>query len=124
MDPALLSVAQALTDVATIALLQERAIRERDLLTEQLQAALNSQLAVEQAKGVVAERANVTIDEASTNGAITRTYTTRNWPNWPMRSSGMTPLSPISPICRPAEAVPSSLLSWCHRARMPLADEC
>lgn len=64
LDPELLSIAQALTDVATIAILQERAIRERDLLTEQLQAALNSQLAVEQAKGIVAERTNVTINEA------------------------------------------------------------
>ncbi|MDR3661330.1 MAG: GAF and ANTAR domain-containing protein [Mycobacterium sp.] len=64
LDRELLSVAQALTDVATIALLQERAIRERDLLTEQLQTTLNNRLAIEQAKGIVAERANVNVSNA------------------------------------------------------------
>lgn len=61
-----LTVAQALTDVATIALLQERASRQPDLLTEQLQAALNNRLAIEQAKGIVAERAGIGIDDAFT----------------------------------------------------------
>jgi GAF domain-containing protein len=57
---------QALADVATIGLLQQRAIRRRDLLTEQLQAALNSRILIEQAKGVVAERLGVDVQEAFT----------------------------------------------------------
>ncbi len=64
LDAELLSVAQALTDVATIGLLQERIMRQRDLLAQQLQAALNSRLAVEQAKGILAERAGITVDAA------------------------------------------------------------
>ncbi|HJQ48057.1 MAG TPA: GAF and ANTAR domain-containing protein [Amycolatopsis sp.] len=64
LDPDLLMVGQALADVATIGLLHERAMRARDLLTEQLQTALNSRLAIEQAKGVLAERAGIPVGEA------------------------------------------------------------
>jgi AmiR/NasT family two-component response regulator len=55
---------QALADVATIALLQERAIRRAEALTEQLQSALNSRIIIEQAKGAIAQAHNVSIDEA------------------------------------------------------------
>src|SRR4051794_23400433 len=57
-------VLQALADVATIALLQERAIRRGEQLTEQLQGALNSRIVIEQAKGAVAQARGVTVDEA------------------------------------------------------------
>lgn len=56
--------AQALADVATIGLLQHRAADDSQLLTEQLQYALNSRVAIEQAKGVLAQHGNLTIDEA------------------------------------------------------------
>ncbi|GAA2569326.1 GAF and ANTAR domain-containing protein [Winogradskya consettensis] len=57
-------VIQALTDVAAIALLQERAIRQGEVLSEQLQGALNSRVVIEQAKGVVAQSMGLTVDEA------------------------------------------------------------
>jgi len=56
LDPARLRVGQALADVATIGLLQQRAIARRDILTAQLQTALNSRILIEQAKGIIAER--------------------------------------------------------------------
>jgi GAF domain-containing protein len=56
--------AQALVDVATIGLLQERAIRHQEIVTEQLQTALNSRVVIEQAKGLVAERLGVTMEVA------------------------------------------------------------
>ncbi|MBW0101301.1 GAF and ANTAR domain-containing protein [Pseudonocardia sp. KRD-291] len=59
-----LRVGQALADVATIAILAERSTRERELLTEQLQGALNSRVIIEQAKGMLAERARIGMDEA------------------------------------------------------------
>jgi GAF domain-containing protein len=61
-----LRIAQALADVATIGLLQQRAIHSRDIVTEQLQTALNSRVFIEQAKGVIAERLQVDMAEAFT----------------------------------------------------------
>jgi AmiR/NasT family two-component response regulator len=59
-----LALGQALCDVATIGLLQERAMRQGEILAEQLQSALNSRILIEQAKGVLAERAGITVEEA------------------------------------------------------------
>jgi AmiR/NasT family two-component response regulator len=50
--------------VATIGLLQQRAIHRRDAVTEQLQTALNSRVLIEQAKGVLSERLQLSVDEA------------------------------------------------------------
>jgi hypothetical protein len=47
-----LTLGQTLADVATIGILQERAMHRGELLNEQLQLALNSRLIVEQAKSV------------------------------------------------------------------------
>jgi GAF domain-containing protein len=59
-------IGQALADVATIGLLQQRAILHRDALTEQLQTALNSRVLIEQAKGVLAERLQLDVGDAFT----------------------------------------------------------
>lgn len=56
--------AQAFADVATIAILQHRAAREAQAVNEQLQHALNSRVVIEQAKGMVAERARVDMEQA------------------------------------------------------------
>lgn len=61
-----MATAQALADVATIALLQNRAITESNEVNEQLGQALNSRIAIEQAKGVIAERLSCGVDEAFT----------------------------------------------------------
>jgi len=57
-------IVQALADVATIGLMQERAIRRGEQVTEQLQAALNSRVVIEQAKGAMAQIHGGTPDEA------------------------------------------------------------
>jgi len=57
-------VARALADLATIGLMQERALRRAEELTEQLQFALNSRIVIEQAKGVVARTLDVGVDQA------------------------------------------------------------
>jgi transcriptional regulator with GAF, ATPase, and Fis domain len=63
-DPEDAQVSQALADVATIGLLQERAVRHHGLLVEQLQTALNSRVVIEQAKGMLAERLDLNMDDA------------------------------------------------------------
>jgi transcriptional regulator with GAF, ATPase, and Fis domain len=57
-------IVQALADVATIGLLQERALRHSEGLTEQLQAALDSRTVIEQAKGALAQIHGGTPDQA------------------------------------------------------------
>jgi len=64
LEPADAHIVQALADVATIGLMQERAIRRSEVLAEQLQTALNSRIVVEQAKGALAQMHGVSVDDA------------------------------------------------------------
>lgn len=75
LRPTEVKVAQALCDIATVGLLQERAVRQGQLLAEQLQSALNSRIVLEQAKGILSERAGVSVDEAFT---LMRAYARSN----------------------------------------------
>ncbi len=59
-----MEIAQAMAEMAAIGLIQERALRERSLLAEQLQAALNSRVVIEQAKGMLAEYLTMNVDDA------------------------------------------------------------
>jgi GAF domain-containing protein len=63
-SPDLITVAQAMADVCTITILQERLGREQQLLNEQLQHALNSRVTIEQAKGALAARLGIEPGEA------------------------------------------------------------
>jgi GAF domain-containing protein len=63
--------AQAFADVATIAVLQHRAVLEAQVLNEQLNIALNSRILIEQAKGVLSERATLNMEQAF---AVLRNY--------------------------------------------------
>ncbi|KZC95077.1 MULTISPECIES: GAF and ANTAR domain-containing protein [Clavibacter] len=56
--------AQALADVATISVLQERTIRDSTVVRDQLRHALDSRVLIEQAKGVIAHTHGVDMDEA------------------------------------------------------------
>ena len=63
-DDASVQLAQALADVATIGILQHQAIQAGDQVKQQLEAALSSRVAIEQAKGVLAQRGDLSMDDA------------------------------------------------------------
>ncbi|TCO62196.1 GAF and ANTAR domain-containing protein [Actinocrispum wychmicini] len=59
-----LGIGQAMADVATVGLMQERAIATRELLATQLQTALTSRVQLEQAKGMLAQRTGLPMGQA------------------------------------------------------------
>ncbi len=64
MDEGDLLVARAFADLATISVIQHGATTEARRVNEQLSGALASRVVIEQAKGVIAERADIEIPEA------------------------------------------------------------
>lgn len=64
MAPADVSAAQALADMATIAILQYRAAQQAEVVQAQLRAALESRIVIEQAKGRLAERVGLDMGSA------------------------------------------------------------
>ncbi|MFJ5613061.1 GAF and ANTAR domain-containing protein [Streptomyces sp. NPDC093221] len=58
------TLAQALADVATIAILQQRTLAHAEAERDQLQYALNARITIEQVKGILAERWHLGVDEA------------------------------------------------------------
>ncbi|MHA7279891.1 GAF and ANTAR domain-containing protein [Arthrobacter sp. MDT2-2] len=58
------AIGQALADVSTISILQERTIQESAVVNDQLQRALNSRILIEQAKGMISHISTVDTNEA------------------------------------------------------------
>ncbi len=59
-----IATAQALADVATIAVLQSRSANDAQTVADHMQEALQTRITIEQAKGIVAQRAGETPDQA------------------------------------------------------------
>ncbi|MEU4771697.1 GAF and ANTAR domain-containing protein [Micromonospora sp. NPDC023644] len=103
LDDGRLRLGQALADVATIGLLQHRAIHRRDILAEQLQTALRSRVLIEQAKGILAERLGLDVGEAFS--LLRDSARSRNRPLSDLARAivdGSEQLSPEPPTRRPA----------------------
>src|SRR5437667_403049 len=64
MEEADIIVARAFADLAALSIAQHRASAEAQRLNEQLSAALTSRVVIEQAKGVISERAGIDLAEA------------------------------------------------------------
>jgi GAF domain-containing protein len=64
LSDAEVALAQALADVASIAIVQDQATRQAAIREGHLQHALNSRIAIEQAKGMIAEHGGVDMDDA------------------------------------------------------------
>jgi GAF domain-containing protein len=69
------TAAQALADIATIAIVQHRTAVDAQVLNQQLTEALTSRIVIEQAKGMIAERRHLPMDQAF---ALLRHHARRN----------------------------------------------
>jgi GAF domain-containing protein len=100
-----LDVAQAFADIATIAILQHRALREGQVVNEQLNQALNSRVVIEQAKGMVAEREGLDMQQSF---AMLRTHArNHNLRLAELAASVISGSMPVSALDRPRLAQPS-----------------
>ncbi|MFD3402364.1 ANTAR domain-containing protein [Kribbella sp. NPDC058693] len=70
-----ITLGQALADAATIGIVHQRTLARQELVTEQLQMALNSRVLIEQAKGFLTHSLSVDVDEAF---AVLRRYARAN----------------------------------------------
>ncbi len=64
LDTDTIALGQALADAATIGIVHQRALAASEIVAEQLQTALNSRILIEQAKGLLAERFTVSVEDA------------------------------------------------------------
>ena len=64
LDADTIALGQALADAATIGIVHQRAVARQEIVTEQLQTALNSRILIEQAKGFLSHSLAIGVDEA------------------------------------------------------------
>ena len=64
LDESDLFAVQAMADIATIAILQQRTLQQTLITKDQLQTALSTRVAIEQAKGILSERYGVPMDDS------------------------------------------------------------
>jgi transcriptional regulator with GAF, ATPase, and Fis domain len=75
LDADTVTLGQALADAATIGLVHQRALARQEIVTEQLQNALNSRILIEQAKGFLSHSLGIGVDDAFT---VMRSYARAN----------------------------------------------
>jgi transcriptional regulator with GAF, ATPase, and Fis domain len=64
LNPKDLTLGQALADVASVAIIQDRAANDQEMVNKQLQGALQSRIVIEQAKGILAEHGGIDMNAA------------------------------------------------------------
>jgi len=75
LDDDTITLGQALADAATIGIVHQRALAQQEIVTEQLQTALNSRILIEQAKGFLSHSLDRSVNDAF---AILRAYARSN----------------------------------------------
>ena len=127
LEPGDVRIIQALADIATVGLLQERSLRDGEFTAAQLQRSLSSRISGEQAKGAVARARGVSVDAAA---ELIQGHALRNHQSLAevaeavVATSGLMPTTDPEALLKPAEVAamfrvdPKTITRWAKAGQL------
>lgn len=127
LEPGDVRIIQALADIATFGLLQERSLWNGEFTAAQLQRSLSNRIAGEQAKGAVARARGVSVDDAAQliqGHALRNNQSLAEVAEAVVANSGLMPTTDPEALLKPAEVAamfrvdPKTITRWAKAGQL------